>query len=226
MGSPGAPRQRVVAAFDFDGTLTKKDTLVPFVAKFAGYPKTLAAVVAAGFAGLRRDLSPTNRDELKEFMVERLLSGHSERELQRAGGEYSAELIDSALRPEVVKQLQQHVGSGHTVVFVSASLIYYLEPIARYFAVEKVIAVEPIVVDGTITGEMPANVRAGEKERLLRLWLGESETGPLADTELWSYGNSSGDHELLQMANRAFWLGSESKRPSYAEQFTSVTAVR
>ncbi len=211
-------RTRKIAAFDFDGTLSKKDTLVPFVAGIAGYPKAAAAGISAGLASIRGDFSPTDRDQLKEFMVERLLEGRRLRELERAGGEYATKLVDSGLNPVLVEQLKRHVAAGHETLFVSASLVYYLRPIARYFNVSDVIAVEPDAVDGVLTGTMPPNVRAGEKRRLVKAWLGLGEAEPLDGIEMWAYGNSSGDHELLEMADHAFWVGKESKRPTGSTQ--------
>ncbi len=214
------PRKRKVAAFDFDGTVSRKDTLIPFVTELVGYPKAGAAAVAAGFAGLTRRISPTDRDQLKEFMVNRLLKGRAERELERLGGVYAAQLIDTALNPAVVAQLQSHVAAGHETVFVSASLVYYLRPIARYFNLAHTIAVEPEAEGGVLTGEMPPNVRAAEKPRLLKEWL--AETGDTEHLEIWAYGNSSGDHELLAMADHAYWLGKESKRPPGCSQGVSA----
>ena len=37
---------RVVAAFDFDGTLTRRDTLVPFLALVVGWPRVAMALAA------------------------------------------------------------------------------------------------------------------------------------------------------------------------------------
>ena len=39
---------RKVAAFDFDGTLTMKDTLVPFMGITAGWPRLLAVSTQIG----------------------------------------------------------------------------------------------------------------------------------------------------------------------------------
>ena len=215
-------RTRKIAAFDFDGTLSNKDTLVPFVAGVAGYPKAVAAAISAGFAGIKGDISPTDRDQLKEFMVERLLAGRTLRELERAGGEHATKLLDSGLNPVLVDQLKRHVAAGHETLMVSASLGYYLRPIARYFNVSEVIAVEPDSVDGVLTGSMPPNVRAAEKRRLVKAWLGLGEDESLEGIEMWAYGNSSGDHELLEMADHAFWAGKESKRPTGSTQISPL----
>jgi phosphoserine phosphatase len=106
------------------------------------------------------------------------------------------------------------------VLFVSASLVYYLEPLATMLDVQDVLAVEPEVRDGRLTGELVRpNVRAEQKALRLREWLGAPEHGPLEGVELWGYGNSSGDHELLAMSDHAAWMGRPNKVPAGCRVF-------
>lgn len=222
-GDAGSPATRIrrVAAFDFDGTVSRRDTLVPFVARVAGPPRSVAGSVGAGWSAVvRRRFDPRDRDQLKDHMVQRLLAGHAEREVERDAGLYAAKLLDGSMRPDMVDQVRRHVAAGHETLFVSASLAYYLRPIARHLGMTDVIGVELEVVDGALSGSlMGPNVRAAEKEVRLRRWLGVSEHGPMAGVELWSYGNSSGDHELLAMADHAYWLGKPNSLPSGVTQF-------
>ena len=218
-------RTRVVAAFDFDGTVSKRDTLVPFIAKVAGIPRSAVAASAAAWSVVRGHLDWRDRDDVKAHMIERLLAGRVERDLVRAGGEYATGLVDNGLRDDVVEQVRRHVAAGHETLFVSASLVYYLDPLARWFDLAGVIAVEPEAVDGVLTGRMVhPNVRAEQKAIRLREWLGAPAEGPLSGVELWTYGNTSGDHELLDLADHAFWLGKPAKRPACAEQFRAGAA--
>lgn len=202
-------RVRRVAAFDFDGTVSRRDTLMPFVARFAGVGRSAAGSFGAGWDGLvRRTLAVRDRDAVKEQMIRRLLTGRDARDLDRAAGVYAAELIDRALRPEMVEEIRRHVAAGHETLFVSASLSNYLHPIARYLAMTDVIAVDLEVSDGVLSGSMVhPNVRAAEKAARLRRWLGVPANGAVEGVELWAYGNSSGDHELLELADHAYWLG-------------------
>jgi phosphatidylglycerophosphatase C len=209
------PRKRVVAAFDFDGTVSKRDTLVPFLARTAGVPTFAVAASAALWSAARGHVDWRDRDDVKAHMIERLLAGRSERDMLRRGGEYATALIDKSLRPDVVVQVQRHVAAGHETLFVSASLVYYLDPIARWFDLAGVIAVDPEVRDGSLTGAMRhPNVRAEQKAIRLREWLGAPAEGPIDGVDLWAYGNTSGDHELLQLADHAFWLGKPDKCPA------------
>lgn len=214
-------RPRRVAAFDFDGTLSRRDTLVPFLALAAGRTRFTRACARLGLLGARGRLSPRDRDAVKVELLRLLFAGRPEHELRHLGTLYARDLLSDQLRPEVLRRLEQHREADHEVVFVSASLVYYLEPLAEQLDVQHVIAVEPEVVDGRLTGALTApNVRAEQKAVRLREWLGAGERGPLGDVELWGYGNSSGDHELLELSDHAFWMGSARKLPSGATVFS------
>lgn len=219
-------RTRRVAAFDFDGTVSRRDTLVPFVARVAGLPRSVGASIAAGWSAVaRKEFDLRDRDELKAHMVQRLLAGRSEREVERDAGLYAARLLDRELRPEMVDQVRRHVAAGHETLFVSASLAYYLRPVARHLGMTDVIGVELEVHDGELSGALARpNVRAAQKEVRLREWLGVEAEGPMEGIELWSYGNSSGDHALMAMADHAYWLGKPDRTPAGAVLFAPGAA--
>lgn len=218
---------RRVAAFDFDGTLTHRDTLVPFLARVAGRRAMLRAVSHMGVQAARRNVSIGDRDRMKELMIAELLAGRSEDELRELGVAFADEILSRRMNDAVLTRLEEHLRADHEVVLVSASLVYYLDPIAEHLGLHAVIAVEPTVVDGVLDGTLTRpNVRAEQKAIRLDEWLGlgdgapssTAERGPespqQADVELWAYGNSSGDLALLAAADHAFWLGRANRVPT------------
>ena len=203
---------RRVAAFDFDGTVSRRDTLVPFLVKATGSAKFASVAAQLGLHGARGTVNLRNRDDVKARMVELLLAGRSADELDALGAAYAQDLLASRLRPFMVERVRAHVDDGFETVFVSASMVQYLRPVAAALGVDHVIAVETEVVDGRLTGALVGpNVRAEEKVVRLRRWL--ESTGDPAP-ELWSYGNTSGDHALLEAADHRFWLGKASRVPA------------
>ena len=209
-----------VAAFDFDGTISRRDTLVPFLAKVAGPARFAGICSRLGLSGVRGRTNIRDRDEVKEQMIRLLFAGRSEDELRSRGERYARDLLSDSLRPMVVDRIHRHRDLGHRSVIVSASLVYYLEPLARELSMDGVIGVEPEVVEGRLTGELARpNVRAEEKAVRLREWLGSPADGPLGH-RLWGYGNTSGDHALLALSHRAYWLGRPGRVPDGAELLT------
>lgn len=221
-----APLPRRVAAFDFDGTLTRHDTLVPFLLRVAGAPRFAATSVKLGAQGLLGKVPLRDRDRVKELMIRSLLAGRSESELHRLGEAYASEILAERMNDDVLRRLREHLEQRHEVLLVSASLVYYLQPIARQLGIDAVIAVEPRVVGGVLDGSLTRpNVRAEQKAVRLNEWLRATRSDSGAGdrpVELWAYGNSSGDHELLALADHPFWLGPERKRPSGTSTFSAA----
>lgn len=219
---------RRIAAFDFDGTLTRHDTLVPFLARVAGRGGLLRSAARIGIDGLRRRVPLGDRDRVKELMISDLLGGRSEDELRTLGAEFAVEIMANRMNHGVLERLHEHLGADHEVILVSASLVYYLDPIAEELGLDAVIAVEPTVVGGVLDGTLlRPNVRAEQKAIRLREWLENTDVAPTAGdvpdrpatprkgtVELWAYGNSSGDLALLDEADHGFWLGRPGKVPS------------
>ena len=82
-GRPG------VAAFDFDGTLARQDTLVPFLRQACGTRRVVAATARAALAA-------RSRDTLKVAAVGHLFRGRTADELDELGRAYVPTLIVGA----------------------------------------------------------------------------------------------------------------------------------
>lgn len=185
---------RVVAAFDFDGTLTRRDTLVPFLALVVGWPR-VAMALAACAPSLVRD-----RDASKERLLSSVLAGVPIDEIASAGRRYGAEIAARKLRPEMRGRVEWHRRQAHDIVIVSASLDVYLAEVARRLEADALLCTT-LEVDaaGVSTGRIVGrNCRGQEKASRLRDYLGD------APVTLWAYGDSAGDREMLAMADHAF----------------------
>lgn len=231
-----------VAAFDFDGTLTRQDTMMPFLPRAHGWPRVVGAALLSTpkacvysarpprphvavlqrvpneqswavrtrtqAAHRLRTLQDGFRDGLKVATVGRLFKGMSQTELEELGSAY-AETIHELLRPEMLDRVRWHRDEGHATVIVSASLAVYLRPIAEELGIHDVLGVELAADgDGRLTGHVDggANNRGPHKVARLRDWL-DTRFGAGTPLELWAYGDSSGDDDLLAMADHPTWVG-------------------
>ncbi len=191
-----------IAAFDFDGTLVRRDTLVPFLARLSGR-RRLAAALAAQGRRYRRD-----RDAAKLDVLRRLTTGIAQERLEELGRDYSVGL-HHLLQPDTVARLRWHRTAGHHLLVVSASLGAYLRPLGATLGLDDVIAVELEADDaGRCTGEVRGgvNVNGAEKARALRAWIGAHLPDGVVP-EIWAYGDTAGDTELLAMADHPCWVG-------------------
>lgn len=190
-----------VAAFDFDGTLARRDTLVPFLRQVRGTPRVIRAAA-------RSALRVRERDALKVAAIGHLFRGIPADELDARGRAYVPTLVD-LLRPEMVDRVRWHQAEGHAVVIVSASLGAYLRPLAEHLGLDAALAVElEADTGGRLTGGVVGglNTRGPEKVARLRAWAA-TQLGPGTPFELWAYGDSAGDEDLLALADHPTWVG-------------------
>lgn len=182
---------RTVAAFDFDGTLTRRDTLLQFLASIVGWPRVAAAL------GVHARRLVRDRDVAKERLLVRLLAGRPDDELRRAGHAYAQTI---RIEPQMRERMAWHRAQGHELVIVSASLDLYLDEVARSLGVEHTLCTTlEVDAEGRCTGRLlGGNCRGPEKAKRLRTYLGDA---PDDDLVLWAYGDSRGDHEMLAMAD-------------------------
>jgi phosphatidylglycerophosphatase C len=184
-----------VAAFDFDGTLVPGDSLPGFLTRLLGrrrFTRVLAGAAPAMLEGYRR----SGRDGSKAALLQRALAGQPGSHVAAVGEDFGFGLA-GRIRPEMRARLAWHRQQGHRRVLVSASLAVYLEPFGRLAGFDEVIATRlETGPDGLLTGRMDGpNVRAGQKALLLEAALGP---GPV---EVWAYGDSAGDRQMLEMAD-------------------------
>ena len=206
----GQPAGPAVAAFDFDGTLSRRDSLLPFLAFVCGAGPTARAVAAEGSRVGHVLAGTTSRDQVKVALLTRLLAGTDARPVQEAAELFADRLVNRELRPAMRGRLEWHRREGHRVVIVSASPTIYLETAGRLLGADAVLATELEIDDaGRLTGQLSGrNCRGVEKAVRLRAWLdgaGRERSG--RPGRLWAYGDSRGDAEMLALADDPVWVG-------------------
>jgi phosphatidylglycerophosphatase C len=190
--------ERIVAAFDFDKTISTRDNVVPFLRAVVGRTRLTRALLAISPRLARAALNDERRDAAKVALVRRTLTGCDAARIGGAAAEFADDVVAHHLRPDVVERVAWHRNQRHELVIVSASFTSYLDPIAARLGFAAVLATELAVGDdGRLTGDLVRpNVRGAEKVRRLDEWLG---AGPAF---VWAYGDSSGDRELLARADQ------------------------
>lgn len=205
-------RTGVVAAFDVDGTLTTDDCVVPFLRLVDGTAPLIGGVARRGLRAVPA-LARRDRDTLKAIAAEATFAGRPIAQIDGLARTFAARVAADRLRDDTVARLRWHAAQGHAVVLVSASFATYLRPLAEHLApgaeatvgvVATELAVDP---DGRCTGELlGGNCRGPAKVERLHAWLDEHHGGR-ERIELWAYGDSAGDRELLADADHAVWAG-------------------
>lgn len=188
----------VVAAFDVDGTLTVRDCVRPFLVELAGWNGIVRAIGRRPLASLRGGAT-RDRDQLKEVVVGGVFRGRTVAAVESLGKRFAEKVHERWMRTDTVERLRWHQRHGHLTVLVSASLAPYLRPLGGLLAVDDVLCTDVVhagdVYADVLDGE---NCRAAEKQRRLDTWL---TSHGLDEAEVWAYGDSSGDAQLLARAD-------------------------
>lgn len=193
---------RRVAAFDLDGTLTRRDCVTPFLRLAGGSGLWLA--LARHAPAVVASLARRDRDRLKELAAT-ALRGRSAAEIDALGRTYAETIVQGNLRTDTPARLAWHRARGDVTLIVSASFETYVAPLGVILGVDDVLCTRlEVGADGALTGRLDGpNCRGPEKARRLDAWLAEHE---LDEAELWAYGDSKGDDELLALADHPVWV--------------------
>jgi len=194
MDDPG--ERTAIAAFDFDGTITRRDSTIAFCAAMVRPARLASGLLlrAPGLVGLGLGLVP--RERAKEALLGAFFHGVEERELRRRAAVWALRELPRLVQPAALARIQWHQSRGHRVVLASASLELFLEPWARAVGILDVLATRLEVRDGRLTGRLDGGNCYGQvKVDRLRDLLGD-----LACVELYAYGDSRGDREMLAAA--------------------------
>ncbi|CAB3808011.1 hypothetical protein LMG28688_06667 [Paraburkholderia caffeinitolerans] len=204
---------RVVAAFDFDGTITTSDSFRAFMLDAAGSTRFALAVLRClpWLAGIAPGWAERGRTKAR-FLYAAL--GPVRREaLEAAAQRFVDTGLPALLRPEMLARIREHQALGHEVVLVSASPSIYLRKWAPSMGIGTVLASELEWRDGVYTGRLAGrNCWGPEKVARLRAWWGKD-----APATLYAYGDSRGDREMAQLANHA-WIRGEAALPPLAAE--------
>lgn len=181
--------------FDFDGTITKRDTFIEFAKFSLGKKYLFRAIVKNSLNLILWKLGLRSNSRTKQQLFSTLYKGMEYERFKVAGVRFK-EIIESQLRPDALNKIRKHKTEGHTVVIVSASIPEWIAPWASANGIDMVIGTE-IEVDtrGIITGKfISPNCYGEEKAKRIRTIFPDID-----NCESWGYGDSAGDNYMLEM---------------------------
>ena len=182
-----------VYAFDFDGTLTTRDTLLEFIRFACGTTRFLLGFLLYSPLLVLMKLRLYSNGKAKQKVFAHFFKGMTIEAFDALCQDF-ASTHRHLLRPEVVSQLEQALSDGAEVLVVSASIDNWVQP---FFPKVKVLGTQIEVIDGRLTGRfLTPNCYGKEKvERILALLPNRSEY------HLTAFGDSRGDREMLAFAD-------------------------
>lgn len=187
--------ERPIVAFDFDGTLTIRDSFTAFLrwrAGAAGWAIGLARMAPA----LAAYVGDRDRGRIKAASVREFLHNMDRATLEREAERYAEQVWDRFMRPDALACWNAWGDKGAHRVIVTASPETTVAPFARRLGAEGLLGTQLVFdthdrVTGAFAGE---NCRGAEKVRRLHAAYGPNMTLAAA------YGDTSGDTEMIAIA--------------------------
>lgn len=187
-----------IAFFDFDGTITNKDSLVDFIQFAVGRPAYYFGLLCLSPMLLLYVFKLLANDKAKQKMLAYYFKGWSEQKFEKLANKYATEQLSKIVRPQALERIQWHQQQGHQVVVVSASMESWLKGWCTQLDL-TLIATDLAFENGKLSGKFATkNCYGFEKVKRIQA-LYELKTYEY----IYAYGDSRGDKELLELADEA-----------------------
>lgn len=189
-----------IAFFDFDGTITNKDSMWLFLKYFGGNIKFYTQIIPLIPALLLFKLGIVTSKNIKELVFKRFFKNYELVLFEEKCKIFTDKILVNHIRPEALQRIIWHKEKGHQIVVVSASPKNWI----KYWCVDKnidLIATELEVCKHQLTGKIKGENCKG-KQKVIRI---KQDYDLDVYDIVYAYGDSAGDKEMLEIADKAFY---------------------
>lgn len=198
---------KTLALFDFDGTLYPHDSFTGFI--FYALPKwhiiKRGIPVIPWISAYYLKLYPAHK--MRPKLYKAMFKNVPNDDIQKLSRPYVKKMIER-LDPNLLNQLRQHQQLNHDVALVSASIDLYLKECSEQLKIQLICSQVEIKND-VLTGRYTTLDCSldQKKQRVLDHYAFNEYT------QVYAYGNSHEDEEMLSLAQHTFMVGTDSELP-------------
>ena len=197
-----------VYAFDFDGTLTKKDTFIEFIEYSKGYEKTFFGLLLFSPILILMKLHLYPNWKAKQRIFSWFFKGMNIDEFNKLCQNFAV-AKQNIMRQGGLDTIRKALIQEDSVIIITASIENWVKPFFKEF--ENKIQIEGTQIDvrlGIVTGNFLTKNCYG-KEKIKRL----KRTFPYRNAyKLIAFGDSKGDSYLLKEADESYYKPFRTKR--------------
>lgn len=186
--------RKKIVIFDFDGTLTTRDTLLLFIRFACGRWAFLWGMLCYAPLLVLMKLRLYHNGKTKQKIFSHFFRGWTLERFNESCREFASQ-YHHILRADTVEALRQAQQDGARVFIVSASIDHWVQP---FFPDVEVVGTQIEVQDGVLTGRfLTPNCYGPEKVRRVMDIIADR-----TPYYICAYGDSRGDRELLAWADK------------------------
>lgn len=189
-----------IAFFDFDGTITTKDTLFEIIRYHKGNTALYAgmALLSPALVAFRFKLISTQR--MKEMVFRFFFGGMHVADFRDKCADFCAERLPELVKENALQAIRQHLAQGHQVAVVTASAEDWVEPWCDTLGV-VCIGTRLEVRNALITGKIHG-LNCNGPEKVERIKQAFDLNGY---DDIYAYGDTIGDKPMLAIAKYGYF---------------------
>ncbi len=185
--------------FDFDGTLTYKDTMFLFL-KFYNHAKYSVQFLKHVPLFILLKMKLANAEAVKKSFISSILKGESRYQIEKKAQQFFEENYPSLFRENALDFIN-NIDTTHTESYiVSASLDIWVKPFAEKFNM-KLLSTQAEFKDDVFTGKFVGK-NCNKEEKVIRIKL---EIGNKKFDKIIAFGDTSGDKAMFKFANESHY---------------------
>jgi phosphatidylglycerophosphatase C len=192
--------KKKLVLFDFDGTITTKDTLFEFIRFYVGNARFVSGLMLLSPVLTLYLLKLIPNWKTKEFFLRWFIGGETASIVEKRSLEFSKKVLPQIIRPKALAAIKKYQKEGATIAVVTASSDTWVKPWCDKLGI-LCLATKLEVVDDNITGRLVGkNCFGEEKACRIRQHFNLSKYA-----EIIAYGDSKGDREMFALAHKYFY---------------------
>lgn len=187
-----------LALFDFDGTISTRDTTTDFIVQACGKRRALYGLIRLSPTILAYQLKRISHHEAKQATIAHYFGDWEKEAFIEAARRYARDVVPAIIRPAALERIRWHVQSGHTIAVVTGSLEILLADWCEDLGIDLIAT--GVDLKAPRIGLSTRNCFQEEKARRIR------ERYDLESFAcIHAYGDSAGDREMLALAHKKYY---------------------
>ena len=191
---------KIIAIFDFDGTITHKSTTLSFLRYVLGYKYYLKLIILTPVL-LLYIFKIFNIDQLNYYLCRICLKKYHQKELLEKSNLFVHAKLNKFVKAGALKKIREHKSKGHFCILATSAYDVYIKEWGKVHNFDEIVCTKlEFDSHGYATGKICGKSCNGKEKltQILRV-IGNEEVVTHA------YGDSVGDKEMLAFANYPYY---------------------
>lgn len=181
--------------FDFDGTLTRKDTMILFL-KFVNPSKLRMQFLRHIPLFVLLKLKLANAEKVKQSLISSVIGGMQEKKIKENADAFFEKYYPSLIRQNALDFLESIDKEKTEMLLVTASLDIWARPFSEKFGMQLV-STKAEIQNGVFTGKF-STPNCNGKEKVVRI---QEEIKNKKFDKRIAFGDTEGDRAMLAWAD-------------------------